>query len=140
MQSSPYLSVSVQEIQEQERRAANLRSMRGFSSHREAEHNGYYSLKRLKQLGLSVPDWMRPYYAAAVETRHGNLPVFSRQQATESSAPGPVPREEVLASVGVEILLPEADLPAEAFGSPCGLKRPLPGPSSQAHRQKEEEH
>ncbi len=50
-----------------------------------------------------------PYYECAVETRYGNLPVFSRQQASESRAPGPVPREEVLSSAGVEILLPEED-------------------------------
>jgi len=73
VQSSPYLSVSAQDFQEleQARQAANQRYVRGFSSYGEAELHGYFSLKRLKQLGLSVPDWMRPYYECAVETKYG---------------------------------------------------------------------
>jgi hypothetical protein len=36
--------------------------VRLFQSYREAELHGYYSLKRLKALGLSVPDSIRPNY------------------------------------------------------------------------------
>ncbi len=80
VQSSPYLSTSGRDFQEQEqaRRQANERYVRGFKSYREAELHGYYSLKRLREMGLSVPDWMRPYYECAVETQYGRYPVYPR--------------------------------------------------------------
>jgi len=52
----------------------------GFSSYREAEKAGYFSLKRLKEMGLSVPDSMRPYYRAMVETHYGRNCVYSQEQ------------------------------------------------------------
>ena len=52
----------------------------GFSSYREAERHGFYSLKRLREMGLSVPDSMRPHYRAMVSTHYGRNYVYSREQ------------------------------------------------------------
>ena len=54
--------------------------VRFFKSYSEAELRGYYSLKRLKVLGLMVADSMRPNYKVVVETRYGRFPVYSKEQ------------------------------------------------------------
>ena len=45
--------------------------VRGFASYTEAERHGFYSLKRLRELGLFVPDEVRPCYEAMVSTHYG---------------------------------------------------------------------
>ena len=54
--------------------------VRLFKSYPEAASHGYHSLKRLKQLGLSVPDSMRLHYRFMVETKYGKFPVYSKEQ------------------------------------------------------------
>ena len=54
--------------------------VRLFKSYREAELHGFYSLKRLKEMGLMVPDSMRPHYRAMVETHYGRNCVYSKEQ------------------------------------------------------------
>jgi hypothetical protein len=58
--------------------------VRLFKSYPEAALHGYHSLKRLKELGLSVPDSMRPYNRFVVETRYGRYPVYSREQCVNA--------------------------------------------------------
>ena len=62
--------------------------MRLFSSYWEAELHGYYSVTHLGQMGLFVPDSVRPYYECLVETRRGNLPVYSIKQCATVSQVG----------------------------------------------------
>ena len=52
----------------------------GFSSYREAEKAGYFSLKCLREFGLFVPDEVRPLYKAMVSTHYGRNCVYSREQ------------------------------------------------------------
>ncbi len=129
------------------RQAASERKVRVFKSYREAELHGYYSLRRLKELGLFVPDFMRPYYECVVETRYGNRSVYSRKQAREIYAACPVldvrspdpiglslPEPD---SAGVEILLRSeertaADVPAAL----CGQNLALPDLISQSQPKK----
>ena len=59
----------------------SLDVVRLFKSYREAELHGFYSLKRLKETGLSVPDSMRRRYQAQVETKYGRFPVYSKNNA-----------------------------------------------------------
>jgi hypothetical protein len=54
--------------------------VRLFKSYSEAELHGYYSLKRLKGMGLFVPDPVRPHYRVVVETKYGRFPVYSKEQ------------------------------------------------------------
>ena len=93
MNSAPYLSISAPIIQarEQARRAANKRPVCLFPSYREAELRGYYSLKRLRQMGLEVREREHWNYLYMVATPYGNLPVYSREQASGVRAPNPVP-------------------------------------------------
>ena len=62
--------------------------VRLFKSYPEAALHGYHSLKRLKELGLSVPDSMRPYYRFMVETRYGRYPVYSKEQCGNATRRG----------------------------------------------------
>ena len=63
-------------------------------------------------MGLVVQDALRPYYEYLVETRHGNLAVYSRDQARPvETAASPDP-------TGVEILLPP-----KASAGPAERKR-----------------
>jgi hypothetical protein len=62
--------------------------VRGFSSYQEAERHGFYSLKRLRELGLFVPDELRPCYEAMVSTHYGMYPVYGREQATGKGEKG----------------------------------------------------
>jgi hypothetical protein len=109
------------------RQEASDRRVRPFGSYREAELCGYYSIRRLGQMGLSVPDSIRPYYERMVATRHGNLPVFSRQQASPSHAIVPVREAEPSDPTGVEILLPrgtaEESAAPKASAGPAEKKR-----------------
>ena len=58
-----------------------------FPSYREAELHGYCSLKRLKGMGLSVPDPVRPHYRVVVETKYGRFPVYSKEQCAGQTPP-----------------------------------------------------
>ena len=69
-----------EDIRERARRAANDRQVRLFKSYREAELCGFYSIKRLKQMGLFVSDFMRPYFTCQVETKYGDFAVYSKEQ------------------------------------------------------------
>ena len=62
--------------------------VRLFKSYPEAASHGYHSLKRLKEMGLSVPDSMRPYNRFVVETRYGRYPVYSRDQCVNAPRRG----------------------------------------------------
>jgi len=54
--------------------------VRLFKSHWDAELHGYFSLKRLKKLGLAVPDSKRPNFRWLVDTKYGQYPVYARDQ------------------------------------------------------------
>jgi hypothetical protein len=62
--------------------------VRLFKSYPEAAMRGYHSLKRLKELGLSVPDSMRLYYRFMVETKYGRYPVYSKDQCVNAPRRG----------------------------------------------------
>ena len=99
-----YLSDPASETQDQFRerlrQAANGWRIRGFSSYREAELHGYYSLKRLKEMGLFVPDSMRPYYQCVVESKYGRHAVYSKQQCvSKDKADGQIDLASSLKSV-----------------------------------------
>ena len=102
-----------------------------FSSYREAELRGYYSLTRLRQMGLEVQECEHWNYVYVVATRYGNLPVYSKEQASGVRATDTVPdRVEKAPSfdpIGVEILLPEEESTTNVHAALCGLIRPLPG-------------
>ncbi len=80
--------------------------VRGFASYKEAEQAGYFSLKRLKEMGLVVPDSMRPHYLAMVETHYGRYPVYSKDQC------GNAPRR----GLGVQEAESESESPRNGFG------------------------
>ena len=97
--------------------------VRLFKSYPEAASRGYHSLKRLKEMGLSVPDSTRPKYSFLVATRFGNLPVYSREQASGSREPAPVPGEEAPSPDPTESrsFLPKKEPTAKGRDSPmCG--------------------
>ncbi len=62
--------------------------VRLFKSYPEAASHGYHSLKRLKEMGLSVPDSMRLNYRFVVETRYGRFPVYSKEQCDNAPQRG----------------------------------------------------
>lgn len=86
MNSTTYLSDSAEEIQEQSRRAANLRVARVLPSYREAERLGYHSIKSLRQMGLEVEESERQNHFYMVEFQERRLPVYSLQQCVGLSA------------------------------------------------------
>ena len=136
MNSAPYLSTSTRVIQAQEqaRRAANERQVCLFPSYREAELRGYYSVKRLRQMGLEVRECEHRNYVYMVATRYGNLPVYSKGQASESRAPGPVPEPSEPQSfypTGVQFLLPEEESTTNVHAALCGQNCPPTGSSRQ---------
>ena len=125
---------SKNQAREQARRAANDQPVRLFKSYPEAELHGFYSLKRLRQMGLEVREREHWNYLYVVATRYGNLPVFSREQARDSRAPDPVPgpgEAPSLDPIGVEILLPEEEPTTSIRAALCGQNCLLPGSSRQ---------
>jgi hypothetical protein len=110
--------------------------VRLLSSYGEAARLGYFSVTRLRETGLEVREFERSNYLYMVETAHGNLPVFSREQASEPNAPDPVSREETQSSdpTGVKeiLLLPEGESTATTRAALCGQNCPVPGLSSRS--------
>ena len=80
--------------------------MRLFKSYPEAASHGYHSLKRLKEMGLSVPDSMRLNYRFMVETKYGRYPVYSKDQCVN------VPRR----GLGVQEAEADPESPQNGFG------------------------
>ena len=105
-----------------------------FPSYREAKLRGYYSLKRLRQMGLEVRDCEHRNYVYVVATRYGNLPVYSKEQASGVRATDPVPEPsepQSLDPIGVEILLPEEESTTNVHAALCGQNCPPTGSSRQ---------
>ena len=80
--------------------------VRLFKSYPEAALHGYHSLKRLKELGLSVPDSMRLNYRFMVETKYGRYPVYSKDQCVNAPQRG----------LGVQEAESDSESPQNGFG------------------------
>jgi hypothetical protein len=105
-----------------------------FPSYREAELRGYYSLKRLRQMGLEVRERKHWNYLYMVAPCHGNLPVYSKEQARDSHTPDPVPGPREAPSpdpIGVGVLLPEEEPTTSRRAALCGQNCPPTGSSRQ---------
>lgn len=81
-------------------------------------------------MDLSVPDAMRPSFRCLVQSRHGQIPVYSKKQASGSQTLAPV---EEAQSHGVEILLlPENESTTKIDAAPCGQNCQQPGSLSRS--------
>ena len=125
---------------------------------REAARLGYYSIKRLREMGLAVEvKWLSPFYE--VEFQGRRLPVYSVQQCVgkdnpvssmtlraeakmavvhaEEESPDPSENSPSSDSLGVEILLSEEHATAsEPSVASRGRKRPATGSSSRSESRK----
>jgi hypothetical protein len=80
--------------------------VRLFKSYPEAALHGYHSLKRLKEMGLMVPDSMRLNYRFMVETKYGRYPVYSKDQCVNAPRRG----------LGVQEAESDPESPQNGFG------------------------
>ncbi len=103
---------------------------RGFSSYKEAEQAGYFSLKRLREFGLFVPDEVRPCYEAmVVDSRYGKNAVYRKEQAKGRNENGGTDQESI---PNKQELAPSSSLPFDdgfvanyVSDTGLGLKFPL---------------
>ena len=83
--------------------------VRGFSSYTEAERHGFYSLKRLREFDLFVPDEVRPCYEAmVVDSRYGKNAVYRKEQAKGRNENGGTDQESI---PNKQELAPSSSLP-----------------------------
>jgi hypothetical protein len=111
----------------------------GFSSYKEAEKAGYFSLKRLKELfGLYVPDDVRPCYEAMVSTHYGMYPVYRLEQARRKGEKGNSGATDQESIPNKQEQAPSSSLPFDdGFVAKVVSEKELP-PKSQLRRSKGE--
>ncbi len=72
-----------------------------FQSYREAEAYGYYSLKALAKSGLFVPDAVKRYGQALVQTRWGQYQVYRKEQCVAQGPQATAKTDQETASYSI---------------------------------------